>query len=322
MNANKNNTVSPLDDFTMDVNNSRDYSASLQELSRMIAYAVVKRLHSVSGSNVIASFRRDIANAKNTFNKLSYTSNKAFSIVYDENGDACNYVEDVEEAENFMRIIHTETINDGFDLVQTASLAILEEISAQLAREPGEAVDLERPYTIRKLDRRVIIRKGDSAKWIEKETTPIQEIFRKVRKTIEDERRSPVSLESVYQYIPLDEYGEAMEDGEAMEEAIEEHVYKRLPKYSVLGDYETDFNGKQTVVTASGEDVKTIDSIIEKLSLSSQQKAILTLRLRGYGKKAIASYFGITDGNVLNQLNRIRKKALDAGLLPDGMIID
>ena len=262
------NKSNPLDVFTADYNNGNDYAESLDTLARTIAYAVVKRLHAVSGSNIMADFRRDIASAKTMLDKLKYTASVAESISYDTDGNAYNDITNGEEEENYSKIIHSETFGDGYDLTQIACVAILEVVTKQESR--GETIDLERAYTKRKLDKRVIIRKGDSAKTIEVDTTPIQEVYRKVRKAIQDERRAPSSLESIYQYVPLDEYGTDMQ----REDAQEEYLLKRLPKYSVLGDYETDYNGKQTVVTANGTDAKTIDETIDSLNLTDAQKVV------------------------------------------------
>jgi len=168
---------------------------------------------------------------------------------------------------------------------------------------------LEKPYTIRQLKRKVWIKVEDSKNgWETTTTTPIQQVYKAVRRAIEQSRAVQTDARNGYTYL---------EDLARDEETdTEQVIYRRLPKYADLGGNVTDFNGKETAYTADTQTVQDIDTLIEKLNLSKQQAKILQLRLSGYGVRAIATYCGVKPCNINTQLYRIQDKCKAIGLVP------
>lgn len=168
---------------------------------------------------------------------------------------------------------------------------------------------LETPYTIRQLKRKVWIKVEDSKNgWETTTTTPIQQVYKAVRRAIEQSRAVQTDARNGYTYL---------EDLARDEETdTEQVIYRRLPKYADLGGNVTDFNGKETAYTADTQTVQDMDTLIEKLNLSKKQAEILKLRLSGYGTGAISTYLGISRGSVWNTLARLQDKCKAIGLVP------
>lgn len=187
---------------------------------------------------------------------------------------------------------------EGCDLQQAAALAILEECAKAHSREGAALPEnwTEKSYTVKHLDKRVLISKEDSAAYTEAETCAAREIFRAVRAEIEKSRGIQIAS---MKYSYIDEFAD--ENGEGAEEAI----YRRLPAY-------------HTAVNADGTaDAATFDSIEEAaaaLQLTAKQAAVLALRLKGYGYRAIGTYCGTSHNAVINTMKKIQAKAIAAGL--------
>lgn len=187
---------------------------------------------------------------------------------------------------------------EGCDLQQAAALAILDECAKAHSREGAALPEnwTEKAYTVRRASKRVLISADDSAAAKEYETCAAREIFRAVRAEIEKSRGIQIAS---LKYCYIADFAD--ENGEGAEEA----VYRRLPKY-------------HSAVNADGTaDAATFDSIEEAataLQLTAKQAAVLALRLKGYGKKAIATYHGITQHAIAKTLQQIQRKAIAAGL--------
>lgn len=168
---------------------------------------------------------------------------------------------------------------------------------------------LEKPYTIRQLKRKVWIKVEDSKNgWETTTTTPIQQVYKAVRRAIEQSRAVQTDARNGYTYL---------EDLARDEETdTEQVIYRRLPKYADLGCNVTDFNGKETAYTADTQTVQDMDTLVEKLNLSKKQAEVLKLRLSGYGQRAIATYLGITPQAVQCTLKALQGKAVAIGLQP------
>ena len=187
---------------------------------------------------------------------------------------------------------------DGFDLVQVACLALMEETEKAHERNGATLPDAwtEKRYTIRKIDKRVLIQTEDSAKWSDCETCAVTEVYRAIRAAVQSSRG--IQLASlVYCYY---------EDFERDDETgVEETVYRRMKKYS---------SGVDEDGTTSETMAETIAEMIEKLELTATQKAVLEYRLQGYGCKAIASHSGKSKQAVQKTMKQIQQKALSAGM--------
>lgn len=200
-------------------------------------------------------------------------------------------------------------IGDSYDLVNVAAVAILEEVDRQKTAEPNNPTDLLRPYTIRRLKRKVYIKTADSVNgWEETTTTPIKEVYKAVRRSIDNSRAVQTDPRNGYTY--LEDITTDPTDPDSIET-----IYRRLPKYADIGGRVVDFNGKETApTTADSVTVDSIESMIDSLQLTDRQKTALTYRMRGYGYKAIATALGIRSDSVRDIFKAIQKKAEKVGL--------
>lgn len=298
------------------------YEKTLTDLATAVVYCVVKKCIdptrngdpgkvSDSGySPAMVKIRRDItADRKTTDNINRLIRDITYHVEYDRNGDPIRICDTPDSEMALSGIIHNNTIGDGYDLISDCIVAILSEIEKQKDRDPGKPIDIERPYTVNRLKRKVYIKKADSVGGYETvTTTPIQEIFKAVRRCIENSRAVQSDPRNGYSYI---------EDLTASPDGDPDTIYYRLPKYADLGGYVTDYNGRETNYTTDSTTVDTVETLIEKLNLSKRQATILQLRLKGYGYKAIATYLGITADNVKSQIKELRRKAAKIGLTPE-----
>lgn len=205
-----------------------------------------------------------------------------------------------------------ENLGTGCDLIQAATLELLEQVKRQ--RDSGEKIDLLREYTLRKLDKRVVIRDSDSAAFRDVTTTPIQQVFKAVRREIEN-TRSARCVDSGYSYIE-----KSVIDSESGAVAT---VYERQEKYADIGGYVCDFNGKETVYTASAATVEELEEkkadIVKRANFNEKQILILSLRLRGYGDKAIGTYLGKQSRLIRRYRGQMQQACYDIGFKPVGM---
>lgn len=299
-----------------------EYEKTLTDLATATVYCVVKKCidptrkgdpEKVSDSGyspAMVKIRRDItADRKTTDNINRLMNDTTYHTEYDKNGDPVSVCDDPDSEKALSDLIHTGTVGDGYDLVNDCIIAILTECEKQKDRDPEKPIDLERPYTVNRLKRKVYIKKADSVGGYETvETTPIQEVFKAVRRCIENSRAIQTDPKNGYSYI---------EDLTTSPDGDPDTIYYRLPKYSDLGGYVTDCNGKETNYTTDSATVETAEKLIEKLNLTKRQATILQLRLKGYGYKAIATYIGTSADNVKSQIKELRRKAKKIDLTPE-----
>lgn len=286
-----------------------DYSAELLDLSTAIARSVVRKCldpqrktaperYAVSDNGInpaIDDLRRGISADVHLLDLTAANADKATKATFDENGDPVTVTAD-KDAETALNALMGETLSDGMDLVQTACAALLEQ-AAEHADGPGW---LDRPYTMRKLSRRVYIRLEDSAAYKDEQTAPIQEVYRAVRRAIQDSRAIQVDPRNGYTYIE-----DVTIDGL-------DTIYYRLQKFANLGGY--DCNGNYTADMRTAADY---DTILAHLDLTVRQAEVLRLRMQGRGFKAIATYLGVDVSNVKRTVKQIQKKVREIGLTPE-----
>lgn len=287
----------------------QDYYTALIQISKVIVYNVLNKCIDVSQNKTLIQTKIDVTKDTKLLDNTRTLSNTTYKTRYNQNGEIVTEIADKELNNAFNNIIQ-QTLGEGIDLVDDASIAILQEYKK--ATEENRNIDInwiDTPYTIRRLKRKVWIKIEDSENgWETVETTPIQEIYKAVRRSVENSRAIKTDPKNGYCYLT-----DLVKDSET---GTEEEIYRRLPKYANLGGYATDFNGKETSYTTDKQTVSDIDTLTEKLNLSKQQATILQLRLSGYGYKAIATYLSIDTRNVLNQIKRIQAKATAIGLQP------
>lgn len=283
------------------------YSDALEELATAVAYSVLKKCINTGYNEMLLTVRRELTRDNNTLNTIDHCNLNAVRLTYNEDGDL---VEETTNKDNrdALNTLTRQTLGDGLDLVHTAVVAILEETAKQTDR--GEAVNLETPYTVRRLKKKVWIKTADSVNgWETVETTPIREIYKAVRRAINDSRALATDARNGYTYI--EDFSEDEETGETSK------IYRRMAKYADLGGYACDYNGACTFYSADAQTVEDTDAIIERLGLTAKQAQVLNLRQSGYGYKAIATYLGVTQRAVAKTVEAIQKKAVAIGLTPN-----
>jgi DNA-binding CsgD family transcriptional regulator len=295
----------------------QDYSAELYELATAVTYSVLnkcidpQRKTAISAGTVSnTGYNTTMVTLKNTLyhniatlDNTRRCANEATKIAYNDDGDLVTEVVN-KDANTALNAIIQENLNDGIDLVQEASVAILEQARIYLdsveshEREYAEKW-LDSPYTVNRLSRRVYVKLSDSAAYREEETTPIQEVYKAVRRAVQDSRAVQTDPGNGYSYIEdLDPNGKEL-------------IYYRTGKWLNIGGY--DCNDLYTVGKESAE---SYEAIIEKMNLTARQAQVLQLRMKGYGSKAIATYLGITRTPVKKSLELIQKKAESIGFTP------
>lgn len=275
------------------------FTDALQEVAMAVSYSVLKKCIDVSQNEQLLDVRRSIARDKNTLNNIEYSSSKAYKTVYTADGDTERQTADASYRDAYNKLTQ-QTLGDGLDLVNTAIVALLEQCKKVDTSKPAF---LEQPYTVRRLKKKVWIKEADSVGgWETVETTPIQEVYKAVRREIEHSRAMSTDARNGYTY--LESISTDSETG------TEETIYRRMAKYADLGGYATDFNGACTFYSADTATVQDTDEIIDSLELTAKQAKVLQLRMSGYGYKAIASYLGVTQRAVAKTCGLIQKKAI------------
>lgn len=285
-----------------------DYTTALTDLATAVAFSVLKKCISTSADKTLTATRRDLARDLHNLNRICYASENAYETKHTADGDEYTAIAD-KDLHTALTKLCADTLGDGLDLMHTAILAILTETEKAKETADGLSVGfLERPYQVRRLNRKVWIKTADSVNgWETVETSAIRETYKAVRRYIESNR--PVqSASDVYTY--LDETATDEESGTS------ETIYRRFGKYADIGGEVRDYNGKETAYTADETTAKDLDALVESLNLTDRQAKVLSLRQSGYGYKAIATYLGIKQDKVWRTVQAIQTKALAIGLTP------
>lgn len=293
-----------------------EYTQALTELATACTYSVLKKLCNVGGTvteqtksttdttKTIRQLRQSIAQDTNNIKRLQYATNNATTYTYNKDGELIQSIIDNELYKASATLVNY-SLGDGIDLINTAIQTILSETSKT---QDINTNFMEKPYNVRRLKRKVYIKSVDSIGGYETtDTTPIQEVYKAIRRDIEKSRAVQVASHK-YTYID-----DTLTDTETDTETA---IYRRLPKYSGLAYETTDINGKITAITADIETATDTDTLIEKMNLTTKQAQVLQLRLSGYGYKAIATYLGVTQRAVAKTVQAIQKKAVTIGLKP------
>ena len=290
-----------------------DTAAPLYALAAACALSVVKKCidpqrktaeerQTVSNGGMSAALvevRRGIRADLALLENLTAAHNAAYVMRYNAAGDMVQEVAD-KAAEKVAAALQGEPLTDGLDLVNAAVVAVLEQTAEHATAAPGW---MEEPYTMRRLCRRVIIKAEDSAKWEEVETSPIREVYRAVRREVQNSRAMQTDPRNGYLYI---EDTAADPDSDATET-----IYRRLHKWADLGGYTHTGD-----YTADPQTAADYDSIVAALNLSARQAQVVRLRMSGYGYKAIGTYMGIDHSNVVRVCKQVQAKAEKIGFTP------
>lgn len=283
------------------------YTTALTDLATAVAYSVLKKCIDTGYNETLVEVRHELTRDKQTLTNIAHCSEYSTRLTYNEDGDMTQVTVDT-DCRKALTDLARQSLGDGLDLVHEAVLAIMQETARQTAS--GEPVDLERPYEVRRMKRKVYIKMEDTVNgWETVETTPIREIYKAVRRAINLSRAASTDPRNGYSYI--EDIATDTETGAS------ETVYRRLPKYADLGGYACDFNGACTLYSVDAETVKDVDTLVASMNLTKKQAQVLTLRQSGYGYKAIATYLGVTQRAVAKTVEAIQKKAVAIGLTPN-----
>ena len=333
MNENKTLTPAPRKDFEQVKRefetafaSSPDYGPALMDLSTVFAFSVVNKcidpqrkaaadLDNVSdnGQNpTMIALKRGIAFDRRTLDNTAAAANAATRCTFNKDGDPVTETVD-SDADAALAALVGETLSDGIDLVQTAALALLEQ-AADHADGPGW---LDRPYAVRRLSRKVYIRETDSAAYRDDTTTPAQEVYRAVRRAVQESRAVQTDPRNGYTYIK-----DVTADGLDV-------IFYRLQKYADLGGYAHNgqdgdrlpgspagYNQSGEHYTADRQTLTDYNAIMERLNLTDRQAQVIRLRMQGKGYKAIATYLGVTQRAIAKTVEQVQKKAIAIGLTP------
>lgn len=263
-----------------------------------------------SGMNpALVALRRGIAADLADLAALHDCADRESVLVWTEDGETRRETADPAARDVVARLVN-ECLTDGIDLVQEAVTAILEE-SAKA--DTSAAGWMEKPYKTRRVARRVLtIMDTERTDWKEAETTPIQEVYRAVRRAIADSRAVQTDPRNGYSYIE-----ELTADPET---GALDTLYIRLGKYADLGGYAKDANGAQTFYTADRQTALDYASMLAALNLTARQTTIVKMRMGGKGTKAIAAALGVTPQNIKTQLKRIQDKCTALGYTPAALV--
>lgn len=263
-----------------------------------------------SGFNpMLLQMSYDISNSESALDRFVYAETFAYEYAFNSDGDLVRETVDADLAKAATDLLR-ENLADGLDLVNDAVVAILDEMQKQRDRDPSLPIDFERPYNKRVLNRKVWIKDSDSkGQFKDIETAPIREVYKHIRRSIQNSRAVALDPRNGYGYIQ-----DFVTDGDSDNDPTV--IYKRLPKYCDLGGYVCDFNGKETEYTVDGATVDIFDDVLTALNLTDRERQIVMLKMRGYGNKAVATYLGISENSAKGATNRIRAKAEKIGFTP------
>lgn len=298
-------------DFETAYESGKDYSTELMQLSTAIARSILatvadpqrktangKSKVSDSGMNkAIDDMRKGLTQDRKNLDSLRYWTNQPYEIAYDKNGNkqtvyTANAVDAIDSLIDY-------ALSDGMDFVQLAAVELL-----QLAAEHAANGDcwLDMPYSVRRLSKRVYIRETDSKAYRMEDTTPIQEIYRAIRRYVAECRQVSTDPRSKYTYVSID----------ALEPEELEQIFVRSGKYADIGGM--DCNGLYTSDIESFRAYADADKLLETLNLTARELQIIKLRMQGYGTRSIATYIGVSHGSIERSIKNIRNKAMENGL--------
>lgn len=306
-------------------NCTKDAGEELQALAQAVAYSVLHKLidpdakrakeqgraSNTGYSPVMVSLRQGMARDIHNVDNLRKSNNAATALKFNSKGDLKEVTIDKDAARGVKQLLDA-TISDGMDIVQTAALALWEQATQH--GEDGPAW-LDKPHTVKELSRHVRTRLEDSAAYREYTTTPIQTVYRKVRKEVENSRAVRAVLNG-FTYVSIDEYKEDAE--------VQDRVYYRMGRYMDLGGTQhgtasdiagapAGFGGSD-LYTADIAAVDAYNTMLQALELTPRQAEVYRLRLQGKGYKDIATYLGVTREAVRNTLHKMQEKAVKRGL--------
>lgn len=319
---------------------SGDYADTLTALATAAAASVVRRLCdpdarqaatrdriSTAGQNpAMLTLRREVYDDTESLAALRDLTDRATRYTFNDDGDPVREVVD-KAADRAAATLAAARLGDGCDLVQTAAVALLE--MAGKYADLGAAW-LDSAVTVRRLAKRTYADRDAVATWKDATTTPIQEVYRAIRRYVDATRAVQTDPRNGYAYIAD---LAADPDGDALEV-----IYKRVGKYADLGGYAANGRHADTLAgapswyasgdgcgdnyTTGAATVERADAILAALNLTDREKTVLALRMRGMSTTAIAARLGIGEKTVRRAVADMQDRAAACGFAPSGWSAD
>ena len=195
-----------------------------------------------------------------------------------------------------------ERMEDGFEVLQEARAAILEETKRSI--EMRGTVDLSTEFTVHEVNHRAYTRKENFCKaFVDRETDGVDNAYLSVSRSITDGRASYENPNHPTILIPF-----GISDPESGEDAGEVYLRRKV-------NMSTREDGATEVLTPENEaDADTVFDLMDRAGFTAQQRKIIEMRFAGYGRKAIATAMNAKLGTVNNQLKRAGEKLMKIGI--------
>lgn len=326
--------------------------STVYELATTVACSVLKKLSdpqratapardsvSTTGCNPrIMALRRDVmADLAHVHNLITAANNAQWAYDWsdpvhprphlDTKGNPAPVVNPVETEQVAYLIDYV--LSDGMDVVQEAVKALLEAYWDAVNRthncDPAPGW-MEKPYEARK-PRRTVLLPGDEVQYIPVTVTPVQMVYRAVRRYIQAQGGLQVAVNG-YTYSPIDTTDTAAVDG------VDNQLYRRYHKYADIGGYVRGTsprlaggpsgmgNAMAGLYTAGADDTDIVTAAARRMELTARQTEVLTRLYEGQTIDGIAAVLGVTRRAVQNVVTNIRARAVAAGLAPAGWTAD
>lgn len=280
---------------------------TLQAVGKWATFSTLKKVNTSSANPVTIQATRDLMCDLANIDRRKYATENDHIVKFNTDGDFVTVYNDLHK---HTPSICAETLTDATDLLQTALLTIWTE-TARIIKDDPTALDghfMTTPVDIRRLRRKVYIKDDPTAPsmWETVQTTPVQTVFKAVRREIESNRSMQVNNKYVY----IDDLCTDPDDPDHIE-----RVYRRLDRLTAsltAVNMTTALDGKPTptLTTTDPTAVADVTDLLTALNLTARQMQVLHYMIDGYGKKAIATHLCVTQHAISDTIKQIRKKAV------------
>lgn len=307
--------------------NNKDYTDSLYSLATVIVATVLKKIYQISGNENIRRLK-NLNFDKKTLDNIKYATENSTKTVFNSNGVQEVKIIDRQLYDSIKELINMG-ISDNMELIHNCVCNLLEYVNGLTIDEIMQdsiffsddenncnvypSVNfLTKVITVEYISNRIYITdfmtvNDDSNKHKVKvnivESTQLQELYRNVRRDIR-EHDEQYEIDRKYMFVDkLDENGEL--------------VYENMLNYncfdfSLNDSYSRNKRHEKT-------EYERFCEIVDELKLTDMQKVVLSYRMKDcgiYGYKAIATATGYSVDTVKSCLRYIRRKAVNAGIVP------
>ena len=307
--------------------NHKDYTDSLYSLATVIVATVLKKIYQASGNENIRSLKNQNFDKK-TLDNIKYAVENSAKTTFNKNGSQIVEIIDTDLYNSIEELIK-RGISDNMELIHNCICNLLEYVNGLTDTEimtdnvffsdDNENCNVYPPtnfltklITVEHISNKVYItdfltvNEGSDKHKVKinvETTSKLQDLYKLVRRDI---REHDENLEVDKNYIFVDKIDD---DGNL--------VYENMLNYNCF-----DFSLNDSY-SSEKEYIRTeydrFCEIVDELKLTDIQKSVLSYRLKDggiYGYKAIATATGYSVDTVKSCLRYIRRKAVNAGIVP------